>query len=59
MRKLETIPRASSSYLKKTSTLEDLEPDMDHDIIDVIDFLKNPLMIKGLLDLSRQSRLTQ
>ena len=41
-RYLETIPRASSSYPIKMSTLEDLEPDMDDDIIDVTDFFKRP-----------------
>ena len=41
-RNLETIPRASSPYLRKTSTLEDLEPDTDDDIIDVTDFFKRP-----------------
>ena len=37
-RNLVTTSRASSPYPKWTSTLEDLEPDMDHDIIDVTDF---------------------
>ena len=41
-RNLDTIPRASSPYLRKMSTLEDLEPDTDDDIIDVTDFLKRP-----------------
>ena len=41
-RNIETIPRASSPHPKKMSTLEDLEPDMDDDIIDVTDFLKRP-----------------
>ena len=41
-RNLETIPRASSPYLRKMSTLEDLEPDMDNDIIDVSDFFERP-----------------
>ena len=58
-RNLETIPRGCSPYPKKTSTLEDLEPDMDDDIIDVTDFFKEPLMIKGLLDLSKLSQCTQ
>ena len=53
-RNLETLPRASSPYPGKTSTLEDLEPDTDDDMIDVSDFLKDPLMIKGILDLSKQ-----
>ena len=37
-RKLVTTPRASLPFLKQTSTLEDLEPDMDKDIIDVTDY---------------------
>ena len=37
-RNVETIPRASSPYPKKMSTLEDLEPDTDNDIIDVTDY---------------------
>ena len=52
-RNIETIPRASSLYPRKTSTLEDLEPDMDKDIIDVTDYSKRPSMIKGLLDLNK------
>ena len=39
---LETMPRASSPYLRKTSTLEDLEPDTDDDMIDVSDFFERP-----------------
>ena len=41
-RNLETTPRASSPFLKKMSTLEDLEPDTDNDIIDVTDFFERP-----------------
>ena len=41
-RNLETLPRASSPHLRKTSTLEDLEPDTDNDIIDVSDFFERP-----------------
>ena len=41
-RNVETIPRASSPYLRKMSTLEDLEPDMDKDIIDVTDYSERP-----------------
>ena len=41
-RNLMTTPRASSSYLKQTSTLKDLEPDMDDDIIDVTDYSERP-----------------
>ena len=41
-RNVETIPRASSPYPRKTSTLEDLEPDADKDIIDVTDYSERP-----------------
>ena len=37
-----TTPRASSPYPKWTSTLEDLEPDMDNDIIDVTEYSERP-----------------
>ena len=37
-RNVMTTPRASSPFLKQTSTLEDLEPDTDDDIIDVTDY---------------------
>ena len=36
-RNVVTTPRTSSPYLKWTSTLEDLEPDTDDDIIDITD----------------------
>ena len=39
---LMTTPRASSPYLKQTSTLKDLEPDMDDDSIDITDYSKRP-----------------
>ena len=55
VKNLVTIPRASSPYPKQMSTLKDLEPDMDDDIIDITDFLKDSLMIKGLLYLSKLS----
>ena len=42
-RNLMTTPRASSPYPKQTSTLEDLEPDMDDDIIDVTDYSERPI----------------
>ena len=42
-RNLMTTPRASSLYLKQTSTLEDLEPDMDNDIKDVTDYSERPV----------------
>ena len=41
-RNIETTPRVSSPHPKKTSTLEDLEPDTDDDIIDVTDFFERP-----------------
>ena len=41
-RKLVTAPRASLPFLKQTSTLEDLEPDTDNDIIDVTDYSERP-----------------
>ena len=41
-RNLMMTPRASSPYLKQTSTLEDLEPDMEDDIIDVTDYSERP-----------------
>ena len=41
-RKLVTIFRASLPFLKQTSTLEDLEPDTDDDIIDVTDYSERP-----------------
>ena len=41
-RNVEMIPRASSPYPRKMSTLEDLEPDMDKDIIDITDYSERP-----------------
>ena len=41
-RNLMTTPRANSPYPKWTSTLEDLEPDTDDDIIDVTDYSERP-----------------
>ena len=41
-RNIVTTPRASSPYAKWTSTLEDLEPDTDDDIIDITDFSERP-----------------
>ena len=37
-----TISRASSPYPKQTSSLEELEPDTDNDIIDITDFSERP-----------------
>ena len=39
-RNLETLPRSSSPYPRKTSTLEDLELDMDNNMVDITDFFK-------------------
>ena len=41
-RKLVTTPRASLPFPKQTSTLKDLEPDMDDDIIDITDYSDRP-----------------
>ena len=41
-RNLETLPRSNSPYPRKTSTLEDLELDMDNNMVDITDFLKRP-----------------
>ena len=37
-RNIVTTPRASSPYPKQTSTLEDLEPNTEDDIIDITNF---------------------
>ena len=37
-----TTPKASSPYPKQTSTLEDLEPNTDGDIIDITNFSERP-----------------
>ena len=34
-RNLETLPRSRSPYHRKMSTLEDLEPDMDDNMVDM------------------------
>ena len=41
-RNIMMTPRASSPFLKQTSTLEDLEPDKDDDIIDVTNYSERP-----------------
>ena len=41
-RNVVTTPKASSPYPRQTSTLEDLEPDTDDDIIDITDFSERP-----------------
>ena len=41
-RNLEIMPRASSPHPRKMSTLEDLEPDTDDDMVDISDFFKGP-----------------
>ena len=42
-RNLETLPRSSSPYPRKTSTLEDLELDTDDNMVDITDFFERPL----------------
>ena len=42
-RNLETLPKACPPYPRKMSTLEDLEPDTDNDMIDVSDFFQKTL----------------
>ena len=42
VRKLVTTPRTSFPFPKQTSTLEDLEPDTDDDIIDIKDYSERP-----------------
>ena len=37
-RTIVTTPRASSPYPNQSSTLEELEPNMDNDIIDITDY---------------------
>ena len=41
-RNLETLPRSSSPYPKKTSTLEVLEMDTDDNMVDITDFFERP-----------------
>ena len=41
-RNIVTTPRASSPYPNWTSTLEDLEPNTDDDILDITDFSERP-----------------
>ena len=41
-RNLETLPRSSSPYPRNTSTLGDLELDMDDNMVDITDFFKRP-----------------
>ena len=41
-RSLDPLPRSSSPYPKKTSTLEDLETDMDDNMVDITDFFERP-----------------
>ena len=41
-RNLDPLPRSSSLYPKKTSTLEDLETDTDNDMVNMIDFFERP-----------------
>ena len=41
-RSLDPLPRSSSPYPKKTSTLEDLETDTDDNMVDITDFFERP-----------------
>ena len=41
-RNLETLPWSSSPYPRKMSTLEDLEPDMNDNLVDITDFFERP-----------------
>ena len=52
-RNVETIPRESSPYPRKKSTLGDLVLDTDEDITDVTDYSERPSNDKGLLDLNK------
>ena len=58
-RNIVTTPRASSPYPGRTSTLEDLEPNTDDDIIDITHLSERPANDKGLLDLNVISQPTQ
>ena len=39
-KKFRNTPRSSSPYPRKASTLEDLEPDTDDNMVDITDFFK-------------------
>ena len=41
-RYLDPLPRSSSPYPKKTSTLEDIETDTDDNMVNMTDFFKRP-----------------
>ena len=41
-RNLDPLPRSSSPYPKKTSTLEDLGTDTDNNMVDMTDFFERP-----------------
>ena len=41
-RNLDSLPRSSFPYPKKTSTLEDLETDTDDNMVDMTDFFERP-----------------
>ena len=42
-RNVATTIRASFPYPKQTSTLEDLEPNTDNDIIDITEYSERPI----------------
>ena len=58
-RKVVPTPRASSPYLRQTSTLEDLEPGTDNDIIDVTDYSERPANNKRSLQPKQMAIMTQ
>ena len=41
-KKFRPTPQLSSPYPKRTSTLEDLETDMDDNMVDITDFFERP-----------------
>ena len=41
-KKFKTIPRSSFPYPRKSSTLEDLEPDTYDNMVDITDFFERP-----------------
>ena len=41
-KKIRNTSRSSSPYPRKTSALEDLEPDMDDNMVDITDFFERP-----------------
>ena len=56
-RNLDSLPRLSSLYPKKTSTVEDLETDMDDNMVYMTDFFDSPPMKRGLQDLNKLNQI--